>query len=432
MIIKIKESVLIKNQNNQIYNFYIDTNCNLMLDTFNKNNDYIKTYEIADENVLEFSASIDKKDTLHLIYLLKEGSLIYSIYHNKKWSKNLIGSLDLKSNIYKELKLYTFNNEIHIFYAYTNLINENIWTIEEIVGNKNGWNKKRIMNMLSEKRFSPFCIDIDKLGNIHMVYKARNGDYNQIYYTFYNTFIQKWNQMHVKISDPSTNNLFPYLFVDSKNNIHILWYSLENKDYILKYKKLSAIGHNKNQWKEINLPTIKNGNTTPIMSEFKDSLNIIYLKDNNIYLLNSKNGGETWYKKNKLALDLETIWLVKYVSNSTKDQLQGKFNNWYCDIGKNISYYFCNLHNNVPIKDIKNSVVPYKKGGENIEEKKVLKESEAIYLKNIKEILDQINISLEKILISINNLENDMIIFKKVLENNNNTTCRKKLFDLFK
>ncbi len=417
MAIQIKESVLIKTLDNQFHNFYIDETKNLILNKYNQNNEYIESTKISNENILDFSASIDRKNKIHLIYLLKDGSLIYSIYYNEKWSNHLIGKLNLKSNIYKELKLYIFNNEIYIFYAYTNLINENIWTIEEIIGSKNGWNKKRIVNVLSEKNFSPFCIDFDKLGNIHMVYRAKDKNSNQIYYTFYNIFVKKWNQLHTKISDSMTNNSFPYLFVDSQNNIHILWYSLVSEDCILNYKNLLTIGQNRDNWEKVKLPLIKNSISTPIMFEYDNNLNILYLKDNNIFSLISKDNGRTWYEENKTTFNTKTIWLVKYSSNSTSDAIQGKINDIYCIIDNNILYL-----NNFNNSSIKKSVDSSKK--------KVTKELGLMDLKDLEENLVQINMTLEKILASINNIENSMTISKKTIKNND--TFSKIFLKLFK
>ena len=124
---------------------------------------------------------------------MNDGSLTYSIYSNEKLSTNLISKLDIKSNTYKHLNLYIVNDSIHIFYAYSNLINSNIWSIQHIVGNKKKWEKKTVINTIADKSFSPFLVDFDKLGNVPLVYGAYDQVKNHIYYTFYNTYQQKWN-----------------------------------------------------------------------------------------------------------------------------------------------------------------------------------------------------------------------------------------------
>ncbi|HHV26075.1 MAG TPA: hypothetical protein GXX63_02640 [Tissierellia bacterium] len=340
MNIKIKESELIKNSIGEYFNFYIDKTNNLVFNKFNNKNTLSIFLSEIDSNVLDFSVIIDEKDIIHLIYLIKNGDLIYCTYVEENWMKKLVFKLDTKSNIYKNLTLIISNNSINIFYAYANLVNINLWNIEQITKSNTRWEKKKVTSIFSKKIFSPFYIDYDRLGNIHLLLKTNEHNSTHIYYTFYNVFIKKWSEITEKISFIDTYNIFPYLFIDSKNNIHILWSSLENKDYILKYKRLSHIGKNKYKWNTVDLPHINNITHTPIMIEINETLKIIYLKNNKIGYLNSINYGESWNFTNKTQLSDLPIDFIKYSSNFQKKYSNKKINHIYGIIDENISLFF--------------------------------------------------------------------------------------------
>ena len=159
----IKKNTVITSSSNHSFVFYIDNNHNLISQQIYIDNNSTNT-TVIENNILDFSAIIDKNDRIHLLYLLKNGELIYSIYLNEKWQKNLIGKLDTKSNIYKYLNLFLHEKHISIFYVFANLINTNLWTIVEITQDSVHWKKRTITNTFSEKNFSPIYIDRDKFG----------------------------------------------------------------------------------------------------------------------------------------------------------------------------------------------------------------------------------------------------------------------------
>ncbi|MBW4828870.1 MAG: hypothetical protein KZY61_14050 [Clostridiaceae bacterium] len=408
MNINIKESELIKNSIGESFNFYIDKKNNLVFNKFNNKNTLSISLSEIDSNVLSFSVIIDENDIIHLIYLIKNGDLIYCTYVEENWIKKLVFKLDTKSNIYKNLTLLISNNSINIFYAYTNLVNVNLWNIEQITKNNTRWEKKAVTSIFSKKVFSPFYIDYDSLGNIHLVLKANEHNSTHIYYIFYNVFIKKWSQSTEKISFIDTYNIFPYLFIDSKNNIHILWSSLENKDYTLKYKRLSHIGKNKYKWNTIDLPHINNITYTPVMIETNETLKIIYLKNNEIGYLNSINYGESWRFTNKTKLSDLPIWFIKYSSNIQKKYSNNKIHYIYGIIDENISLFFngdefykeSTMHSNNKTTKLQQNELNFVDKNEFTELKKTISEikktSQEIFTIS-DNILSEINIIKEKI-----------------------------------
>lgn len=353
----IKESIFIKDSLNQSFVFFINNNQNLIFNRINTEDGLT----IIDKNVLDFSAAIDENNRLHLLYLQDKGELIYCVYSDKTWQKNLFTKLDTQSNIYKYLTLLVHKNSINIFYAFANLINLNLWTIEHITKNKDNWQKHIVANIFSEKIINPFYMDNDEFGNIYLVYSGKEYNNYNIYYLFFNTFTKRWTTTPTKISSSLANNVLPYIFVDSENNVHILWYSSDNKDYFLNYKRFSSTGDSKFQWQEINLPKILGNNYHALMFEKYNKLNIIYISEEEIFKLTSKDYGITWILEDKTFVEHYPVYLIKYY-NLSINKGQDKINHYYGNMDNGtISFYLDNSHkdfkvdsNNFIDTDLKN------------------------------------------------------------------------------
>lgn len=324
------------------YSFYKDEQENLHMLKFNENRILSESTQLKYKNVLEFAVNIDIDDTIYLICLLKNGNLIYSTLKNEEWTNKNIGKLNVKSNIIKQLNVVIIKNTAYILFAYSNLINKNICTLEMITGSDFDWTKKRIINVVTNDGNNPFSINQDSLGNIHFAYKSQEKNYSHIYYIFYNVYTQSWSKTPIKISNIDVENINPYLFVDTKDNVHILWYSHENLDFVLCYNRLASSGPNKYIWTEIELPIIKNIDYPTIMFETDNILVINYLSDQKLEFLTSKDLGLFWMKNNSLLLNTDVIWYVNYYSNTPKSHFLGKVCGCYCKIDNNILCYLSN------------------------------------------------------------------------------------------
>lgn len=336
------ENIFINDSQNQSFVFFKDDNNNLIFNQVNTED----SSTIIDKKVLDFSATIDENNKLHLLYLRKRGELIYCIYSEKSWQKKLIGRFDIHSNKYKYLTLFVHKNTINILYVSANLINLNLWTIEHIIKVNDSWQKIIVANIFSEKAIDPFYIDSDEFGNIYLVYSGKEYNNYNIYYLFFNAFTKRWTNNPTKISSSVANNILPYIFTDSQNNVHILWYSSDNGDYLLNYKRYSSIGDSKFQWKEISLPQILGNNYHAIMFEKSNKLNIIYISQEEIFNLVSNDYGNTWYIDNKALIENYPIYLIRYYSLSS-NKPQDKINHCFGYMNNgNISFYLHNIHEN--------------------------------------------------------------------------------------
>lgn len=385
------------------------------------NHKYISTEALSllKDKVLTFTTTIDNKNNIHLIVLTLSGKLLYYLYQQDKWSNALIANFDTKYNIYKNMNIILDNDNVNIIYSYSNLINTNLWTIQHTLYKKKTWGKYNIISFLGHKSNLYFNIDKDSFGTIHLLYNNIQNNNLQINYTFYNPFAKLWNKSTNKLSKRNTNNHFPYIFIDSKNNLHALWLEKTSENNRLKYFILSTIGNNKYKWSEKGIPNITNCINMPIIFEEKEMLKIVYLIDNHIGFLYSLDYGNTWSKGDLLKIDSSKIFLVK-VSGNSKDI---KIKNAYCS-GENIlNLYFINSFKpnlTTPSSTIMES--PCSKSEQFIPESK--REDEKF--SNIYNTQDEIKNMLINILDSQNKIENKIDIILTKLEED-----KKSIFSKF-
>lgn len=101
---------ILKDISDTLWKFYIDKNKLLICDN------YYEKVQI-DENVSEFHVNINYIGTIQLIYITYDGDVKYCEF-NKKWTTQTLYTLSNKGDKIQELKIYSLNNELHIFFIF--------------------------------------------------------------------------------------------------------------------------------------------------------------------------------------------------------------------------------------------------------------------------------------------------------------------------
>ncbi|MDR7855987.1 hypothetical protein [Tissierella sp.] len=312
---------IIFNSKDDVFVFQLETGGIISYTIFDSSLHYMESNSLKDKDILKFSTLIDEYDTIHLVALLNTGDLNYYKFSEKIWSKLTIAKFDTKSNIYNQIEVLKINNKLHIIYNYSNLINSNIWTIQHVVYESE--EKHNAIRYLSKKSTDPFVLSYDSQGTIHILY--RNDINNpQIYHCFYSPYTRTWSSLPKQVSSDNSNTSLPFLFIDSKDNLHGLWIEALDGRYQLKYLRMSSKGKEKYIWKDVLLPYIQFSKFLPIIFEENNVLKLIFISNNSINLLYSNDYGCTWSKgENSQDID-ENIILSKVKKNSN-----------------NISYLYC-------------------------------------------------------------------------------------------
>lgn len=255
----------------------------------NKNN-------LIGEDVQVYGYTRYKDDTIHLIYLQRNGNLNYVIFGDGEKKESIVGSFDTKSNTYSQISVLVIKGNINLFYSYSNVINSNIYTLHHVVITSKNEEKHTIIRYISKKKNLSFTVDSDSNGNIHLLYNTVSESYSYIFYTYFNPYKKSWLTTPIKLSNSDRNNEYPFIYVDTKDNIHGICWEISFNGYTLKYYRMSSFGKEMYKWNEINIPNITQKEKP--LSNIHELDNVILI-DCNIYTLISEDYGITWAKKDR-------------------------------------------------------------------------------------------------------------------------------------
>lgn len=346
----------INSDNNFIF-FHLDEHNRINYSLYDNLYNFIKTFAINLERVINYSITIDKEDKIHLIALTETGKLNYLIYKNNSWSSTTIAKFHLKSAIYKDLDIEISNNNIHIIYNYSNIMNSNLWTIQHVINHENHWIKYNVINYLGDINSTYFSFDFNTFGILHLMYTSINKGSSEVYHKSFNPFSKKWVSPPQPISYSNNNKECPYIFADTKNNLHGLWLETINNTKVLKYFKLNPHKQGQFKWEEKQIPHISNCNKLPIIFEEKNILKLIYIRDKEISYLYSTDYGNTWLKGNTEKVKPKNIHLLK-VNNNSKKYRNLKINHLYYSINEEKPiFHFVETFNNKSMKTYNNNKI---------------------------------------------------------------------------
>lgn len=317
---------IIVNSKNEAFRFYLGEDSKIKYEFYDINQSLVDEFLVSEDKIISFSIDIDYNDRIHLIYLNSEGKIYYLLYSSNKWAKKLLTQLDIKSNYYNHLTLKLNKEKVHIFLSFSNLINKKVWTIQHLIGTKGNWEKMNVISFTSSKMMPLYSLDFDKFDNIHMLYSSSLEGLQVIQYINFNSSSKKWCQVPQLITKPELINSNPQILVDLKDNIHILWLTHDGNLSRVKYKRFSGLNVNKNTWKEESTSELYSDKLHPVIFQYKDSINILSIFNNEIKCLTSNDYGYHWHEKEICHItEKSKICNAKYLINNTSDKYKQKF-----------------------------------------------------------------------------------------------------------
>lgn len=385
-----EQHYLIKTKDYLSYFFYINEDQKLHYKLFNSSALYMKDELISDDQIIDYSGCIDNLDQIHLLYLDIAGNLKYVVGRNNNWNTKDISKLDIASNNYSYFTIYIQNNYTHLLYIKTNLLNKVISSIEHIFWDKATIVKNKVTTYMPGKYISPFHIDIDSTGSIHMVFKGIYKKNNQLYYSRFNINTKKWSASEI-LTDPTSDHSHPFILIDKKDNLHLCWCTVVNNNFVLSYKSKERLINVKEKWSEKLTLSDQNSNyISPVIVQHGNKIKILSRQNDTISEIISDNFGTSWNLiKNENYYKCEQPLLVKYHANLSDENEQYKLRYLYVEVSDHIkslgteiylkSKPTTNTIKTAPeqpkpkdlIKDITNDIIPYSKSqdDDNIEEK---------------------------------------------------------------
>lgn len=315
------QSCLIKNAKNISFFFYLDKHKLINYKIFSPDNTLISNEEAYPQPVIDFSATIDNKDQLHLICITKEGSLLYLVNILGKWEHKQLAKLDFKSNTYRHLTLLHRRDYTHVFCNKTNLLSPMITSIEHMYWNEKTFNKGTIITYMPGKFLAPFQVDMDSINNVHLIYKVMHRNNHQLSYCKFNVFNKKWSTGEI-VTNLQEDNNHPFLLIDRKDNMHVAWCTIIDNNFTLKYRRKSSIINQKARWSPIVQLSNKNANYfSPLLLQEGNTIKLLSRQNDNINEINSADYGLSWTPLNTVkGFSLENAELIRYSSNATNER----------------------------------------------------------------------------------------------------------------
>lgn len=285
---------LVYNQTEQFYLFELEPSGNLIYKIFDKKMNLMDKYFISDNDILCFGLTLDENSRINLVYLQESGDLYLCINDGLEWTKSLITTLDIKSNIYHQFEILHLNSQINIVYSFSNYINSEIISIYHLVLDGGAQKQIKAIKYILRKGYDEFSFGFDKKGIIHLLYNTNTKFESYIYYSFYNPYRGNWTPNPKELSTRNLSPSNPYIFIDSRSNVHTAWLEMEKDYYRLKYAKMPVIGKEKYMWKNVNLSLAMKNRFTPIIYESNGVLKILSYDNESIVEINSNDFGDKW------------------------------------------------------------------------------------------------------------------------------------------
>lgn len=313
---------VVKTQDNYVYYFYLNNVREICYKLFHSENYLIREERLVSEMIIDFSVAIKSNNTIQLVCITNTGKLLYYFGSDRKWKYEVMAKFDIKSNIYKYLLIKIIDDGIHIFYLKTNLINLLVSSIEHMYWNKKTMQKTTVASYVVGKHPSPYHIDIDEINNIHMLYKCYYKKNHQLFYCKFNYNRNIWTSPEL-ISDLNEDHCHPYILLDKKNNLHLVWCSISNNNFILKYKMKKNVLTEKSTWSQTQTLSQKNTNyLSPIVFQEGSLLKVLSKQNNYISEMISKDYGESWIISNKnFIIQSDSPLLFRYLTNNLNESL---------------------------------------------------------------------------------------------------------------
>ncbi|PHS35447.1 MAG: hypothetical protein COA82_04180 [Alkaliphilus sp.] len=311
---------IVKLSSNISYIFYLSQSEIIECNIYNSDGSLLSNEQIGKHKTKDFSVTIDSADKIHLVCIAPDGNLLYYLFHNSEWEHKIISKLDVKSNTYRYLMLYIKNRTTHIIYSRSNLLNPVVYTIEHLYWSSKTITKKTVTSYLPGKHPRSYQVQVDSVGNIHLVYNSLYKYTNQLYYIKFNLLHKKWSLCEI-ISDAKNEQSHPSILIDKKDSLHVVWCAIENSNFTLKHKLKPNVSNPRFNWRPTKNVLNDNSNyIAPLIIEFENALHLYCKKNNDVFESISVDDGRNWSNINIKALNKDNnIEIFCYVSNSVSD-----------------------------------------------------------------------------------------------------------------
>jgi len=252
-----------------------------------------------------FSACMDTKDIIHIIYQDSHGNIFYiQLDEASIFSLPMLGS-KYPSPYNKFFNILAVKNNIHCFYV---LLHNNKYLLtHQVISNKEVKNPQALGYI--NKNNLPYAVHSSRSGDIYVFYQnALTSDLQQQASAFqigcrkYSLVNQRWEEfIPISPSDLSLNAQlkfdYPSIIIDNADIIHITYQKFVADRYELVYRQ-KPVG-DANWSTETVIHTSLNSFEDSSIICINDKIIIFWVRNDTIYYSYSADRGNTWSKPNR-------------------------------------------------------------------------------------------------------------------------------------
>jgi len=307
---------IFKKSSNRIWNLLYDNKNGICYSNLVRRNVWTMPMSLEKQAQESFSACMDSKDVLHIIYQNSHGNIFYL-----QLDETSITSLPMLSSKYPSLynkyfKIISVKNNLHSFYV---LHHKNKYLLtHQIISNKEV-KDPQVLGYLNKNNL-PYTVCTNKSGDIYLFYQtASSGNLQQqtsafqVGYKKYSSSNQLWEEF---VSVPVINSKFDYpcVIIDNTDLIHFSYQKLVADRYELSYRQKTAEGNN---WSsETTIHTSLNPFENSSIICIDDRVIIFWVRNDTIYYSYSIDKGGSWSKPAKYNFPIgRQLACVSYSTN---------------------------------------------------------------------------------------------------------------------
>ena len=304
---KMCSSYLFYDNENHIWNFYVNDRMELMYNIMYDEDKWTKEYKI-DNEVLDFNVDLDKDNKIYIIYSVRGGLIKYCIWEQNKWlGKNIYS---YKGYEITELDVIVIGNITHLFFIGRNNIKSAKCSLLHLCLNKgeSQANTVAIVPFLKDV-FAHYQVHYLNNGNLYLIFINRDENEVALNYTEYKN--NKWSI--VKRLYGITGENVNFCTILQNNKINVMNLSREGSLNLLEHVTIESDGKMKSY-------KIHESNNIPnnfFMVEIRGVIFAIWTEGKEALASSYKN---KWSEPFKYYTELDNeVTLYKYFSSSKQN-----------------------------------------------------------------------------------------------------------------
>lgn len=284
-----QDSLVVKNRN---YVWSLKIMGPSLLGRFSKDNEesWSETLKLAIDYHGFFCFTISDINTLHILYKNSQGDTVYI-----QWKDTYIfvENLSQKINEYENITYHTIlanQNNIYLIYFTQDSINS-LWKLKYCSKNSKDWTSPIVIDEGSGNSTLQGTAAIEPSGKIHFIYPICSKSKYQLIYKNKNFDSTSWSDREI-IANCDKSNLNPYMVIDSKNTLHLVWLRSDGRNYRVMYRKKTQGGWMVGGWSKSRYLSSSGSNAySPIIGITANKIIVLWRQTEGIYQAVSLNDG---------------------------------------------------------------------------------------------------------------------------------------------